>query len=190
MLKVQGCSSDNGQVRTNLVGGKMQARDLYNEDVQKVIQKTVWNFVKFYKGTRHLDELFSEAHYAFMECVESYDKEKGSKFTTWVYVNVWNRMQRFRIDRINTLKKQKGCDLEKLAMPERFNIAMFMDKLSNDAATAVTIALNPTTKMMEEITKHRIQMLAHRTCVQIELAKMGWEPKRIHSAFKEVKEVL
>lgn len=168
----------------------MQAADLYNEDVKKVIQKTVWNFVKFYKGTRHLDELFSEAHYAFMECVESYNKDKNTKFTTWVYVNVWNRMQRYRTDRVRFLRQQKGYDLEEIPMPEKFDIAKFMDKLSNDAATAVTIALNPTTGMMKEIELHRSEVVALRTCVQIELAKMGWDSKRIRSAFQEVREVL
>lgn len=167
----------------------MTAGELYSEDVRKIIQKTVWNFVKFYRETRHLDELFSEANYAFMECVESFNKDKDTKFTTWLYVSAWNRMQEFRRQTIQQHFREE-YNLEEIAERDHFDIAKFMDKLSKDAAIAVTIALNPTSKMMKEIEKHRSQIVAHRTCVQMELHKLGWDSKRIRSAFKEVREVL
>lgn len=167
----------------------MTAGEMYSENVRKIIQATVWNFVRFYKETRHLDELFSEANYAFMECLESFDEKRKTKFTTWVYVNAWNRMQRFRQSTINPYYK-KGYNLEDIADRDRFDIVKFMDNLSKDAATAVTIALNPTSKMMKEIEKHRSQIVAHRMCVQVELHKLGWSSKRIQSTFQEVREIL
>lgn len=167
--------------------------ETYN-DVQNLINKTVWDFCKMYGGD--FEEWKAEANLTFVQTYNNHKENKG-RFSTWLCFCIWNNL----LDYTRTLYKQspkitKNKDttitLESLEDKKKYSFSSLelLDGLQEDTKTLIFLIWNPP-KGLKDI---KIKNGKHPCHVQIVLknylSKSGWTGRRIRESFEEITRIL
>lgn len=162
--------------------GEIDAEQAY-EKLKGLIYRLVHNFHRQFGGD--FDEMVSEANWIFLKAVRDYDPNRGAQLITYVYTKVYWGLR-------DTLKKRDGylggdhhfrkkhLTMDRLSISDRTSIGERLNRLSEEAAAVVNIALfirgsSPTAKR-----RHLIEILR----------EYGWAAEEILDCFNEIKEAL
>lgn len=156
-------------------------------DVSRLVNKLAWNYVKTHGGD--FDEVLAQANEAYVMAAASYVPEK-SRFTTWVYQQVW-----FRLRKIRRGRSVRTVELTEEALEQREAktnwLECLMAEISDDARTVVRVLVESPTDVLKALfgarpcgVKARKKLLRHMR------REHGWSIARVLSAFSEIKEAL
>jgi hypothetical protein len=138
------------------------------------------------------DELFSQSNLYFMLAAETYNDQLSKKFSTWLYVQVWNRLMN---ENIRAIRKQRELVLlrtESSHIPADskesadFKELHWSGELSRDAQCLFRLVRSGGMDV-EMLTRHRANGL--RKMFRF-LRAHGWSRKRINLCFKNMKRIV
>ncbi|KKN88410.1 hypothetical protein LCGC14_0249730 [marine sediment metagenome] len=153
------------------------------ESVEKMIYKLVTNFWQRYGGD--YDDLLSAANwvYIIIICQDKYDPNRHTKFSTFLYRCIYNRLLDIELKNRRRKKREMTVDNQfwNAVIPKSAAIYDFRQ----DAETVVRMLL----------ISHRttLQKKSRRECKKILrwiLDGEGWTAKQITDTFKEIGRVL
>ena len=135
------------------------------------------------------DEVLSECYYAFVDACQYHDPTK-SRFETWL-------ISRMRFQIMRFIEKQGRLSLREVSFTDYGLVDPVDDRellhrhvLSDDAITAIALALKPPEPVLNECLrlggekKHLCAALRHH------FHKHGWSCGRVRKTFLEVREAL
>lgn len=156
--------------------------------VERMIQKLVWQQSK--RCRIDYDELLAEANLGYVEACQSYKPNKG-RFPAWAYWCIRGRLQNVNRTKSDRTFAKHETLLDDRDNVDRFSLRSLLFEISEDAATAVRLALEcplDILQMMRE--KDSEGVTIKRNALRRFLADLGWSAKKIANVFAEVKEAL
>jgi DNA-directed RNA polymerase specialized sigma24 family protein len=175
---------------------RLELDDNYR-DCKAILYHTVIRFKRRYGGD--LDDLVSEANEAFLRACYSWREEGGASLKTWVRSKVWHALLKARRKqaRRHRLLPTVGAAerlLAGLPQPRAFDLPGLLRELSEGAAEAARLAVEPPLDVLLAARRHgrgkRLHAGARRQAVREYLAELGWSVRRINAAFREIREAL
>lgn len=162
-----------------------------HKDCGDRVEKTVARFCKRYKTTDY-DEALSAAGELFVVAYDTYDPDRGMKFTTWLYYKIWKGLleeQRTRIGRENRRNVKHDGDVFEIraASPSGFRFSDFAVSLS-ESARAVAEVLVSDGAWQNHLTPSRIQS-SHFVRIALKRHFKGTKVD-CEAAFAEIEEAL
>ena len=174
----------------------MDAEKLFYE-VENLLKYLSHRFIKRFGGD--FDEVLSEANLGFVQAFQTFNPDKGAKFSTWVHLKVWRKLQEIyrsqkRLQNLefttNTEELWQGANLKRLdtqnwricwdKIPERIKPL----DLSEDANTIIRLVLQSPKEFFGSGKKPK--KLLRRTLT----TKFGWSPARIFQSFLEIQNAI
>ena len=145
-------------------------------------RKAAWDWYK-HSGA-DLDEMLSEAYLALCESVETYDKTKGTKLSTWATVCIKYKLQTFlskqQKENNNVSLQEENYDIEYIEMNPFFEL---VDEMSPACKEISQIILS---EPQEYAGKPKLA----RGRLYKKLRNLGWSWGGIWKSFKEMKNTL
>ncbi len=170
---------------------------LYKE-LQGYINAVVWEHIKSYGGD--FEELKSQANVIFINAVNAYNSNRGTKLSTWITFKIkTGLLDNLRSESKNVLKIATKIDdvfVNTYSVADKMLPLMeFIDEISVDACIALQVFFDIPKDTALKIRKRckgkqnrfdRVQA-ALRNCVCNRLRQKGWTPQRMSRAFEELK---
>lgn len=166
--------------------------DMYSNNV-KLLQARA---IKFSTITGiPFEEMRSEANVAFMKAAHAYDKTKGNKFITPLYVVVDNHLKTFTKLWTKQLKANHTEDGEMPDIPCDNNLAWRvvelqrkLKTLSLEAQGVAHVALSCSDELANYMRVNGYRTLKTALCGY--LKGLSWEDKKINKAFEELERAM
>lgn len=162
------------------------------KDVNDLLWRIVWRFYTCYgEADGTLDELFSEACFAFVKAYDTYDPSKGA-FTTHVYWKVTSHLKTNRRRASRRKPKPLNEDIEQSSKTWRH----IFNEISEDALAVVNLVTDTPLglKVILEQEQRNLTRAGKRICTRFTLREylsgLGWQSPRIDAAFQEIQEAL
>lgn len=164
-----------------------------NEEFRKVEPMLKWashNFIKKYGGD--YDDMFSEAQWFFLKAANTYDPNKGTKFSTWVWNNVRSGFTDF------LRKRSRRPQVALVADPvsphsEPFPLWELLEGISDGAKEIVSLFYNPPSDVsfdVNERTKGKLEHEKWDVAITEFLKDTGWSAYEIVKSYDEIRKVL
>lgn len=126
--------------------------------VEKMLYKLAW---KVQSPMLQFEEARSEAYLAFMKCCETFDPDRGMKFSSWCHYKVQRHLKSFITKRMKD--RHVFCDeMETVAgaAPEnRRELLLALDDLSGDAKDLISLLIETPQEILEELPMTPAQLL-------------------------------
>lgn len=151
------------------------------QDVEKLIYHTVNQFLRHYPGGDK-EEMIREANYAFLDAYDSFDENRGTKFTTWLVRKIEYALKTLRRE---DAKRWNRCTaVASNDMPEQLFAVTDFDPdlwdLSEDANELIHAALDAPVHERGDA-----EVLMALFC-----ENKGWGWDRLANTWKEVQEAV
>ncbi len=165
------------------------------QDVEKLICKTVWEFIESYGGD--FQELQAEANFTFVKSYQSHQPSR-SKFPTWLRNNIWYTLLNFKKGFMYPIRHNKKIEYVPFIHPESsFHekdenwLTDLMDELGNDAIEIVNLFLDIPESVQEAAmdaggSGDKIRSNMRRYAKE----NLGWTARRVRETFSEIKEAV
>jgi len=163
-------------------------------DVEMLVHSVTHSFLRQKKiSESEYEEWHGEASMAFTRAHDSFDRRRGSRFTTWLWHCIWNALS-------DKLRREAGhwncvCLSERMSDSmttkeehEHFETGLRFDlcSLSQDAKAVVEIVLGTFGQTDEKEAKpEEIRLTIYEL-----LSNMGWSARRIVESFHEIRVAL
>jgi len=154
------------------------------EDVEPLIRSTVRRFVRRYGGS--FDQCMEHASLIYVKAYRRFDPSQA-KFSTYLVNAIWYELLEVR--RRYACKHRDttfvDADIDILAAPARFDLAAFIEELSDDARQVVKIVFETAWQFEPspyEIRRHIVAYLSQPA--------IGWTSKHIKRTFAEIRDAL
>jgi DNA-directed RNA polymerase specialized sigma24 family protein len=156
------------------------------QDIQKLIYKTIWKFLKTHEGD--FDEMASVANFTFMRAYLSHDESRAS-FVTWFHIKMNKAF--LELWRGNCRRALFNLPLEESTTTPGRPFIELLSELSHDAQTIVELLLELPESLQEDILKKGTHTLHVKPALRSYLKTFfGWNEKHIIETFREIAEVI
>ena len=166
-----------------------QINKLYEEH-KKIIYKKARSF---HKTTGHgLEDLVSEGNVLFMRAIQTYDKRKKIKFSTWLWKILTNGLITYTT---KTDIPNQDPELELLDCREQWNPSaclIFKEKIENlseEAKEVVGILLSCPGELLE-LSGIEAPKIVRGKLKRYLKEESNWTWEKIYNSFREIREVL
>lgn len=150
------------------------------DSIADLVKKLVWKFVKKYGGD--FDEWLSDANYAAVQAINTYDESRGAKLSTWVYNSVYFDLLTVAQNRIKQSKRNDvRLDFEPLTTDAVSRLSALMTEISEDAQMLLSC-------FFESDTRQRPTTV--RKSIRVYLQSQGWNAHRMTKVLDEVRSAL
>lgn len=164
------------------------------EDVERLICKTVWDFIRRYGGD--FDELLSEANIGFLKAYDAFDSTKG-QFSTLLVVTIWRRLcHTFEIKDRERHRGGVSLDSETkngplsttiaAKQPRRFSLDEFTEGFADDAKYVLNMILNAPSDFEMIVNSKGGEARNWRSSLKSHLYDIGWTATRIAETFQDI----
>lgn len=179
--------------------------ETYN-DVEKLIYHICYLFQRRNGGD--FEELVSEANLTYMKVYESWEPDKGSKFSTYLATCIYRRLldvasYEWRRNCIRTGVTSESSDAHHstcFAVPidgidlkddyQEFNEDSLFEGFSSDARLVINLVLDAPKDLLDTVRSKGGEIRNWRSTIKEFLSDMGWTAKQITESFNEVRSVL
>lgn len=168
------------------------------QEMRRVVGNTVHKFIQKYGEGKDRADIESDAWLGYCQAYLSYDPEKTKAFSTWVVIKAWHAMLTgYRTRTIRWMKWSKTASIHKFddnlpCNKERFNLADFLQGLSQEAQDVVMLAVAPCLDIKHNMVARGKSNSAPSLRIAIKqfLQEIGWTADKIAECFEEVREAL
>lgn len=142
----------------------------------------------------NLDEIESDANFAFMRACRTFDPSKGFRFSTWL----WHQLRYGLIGTSQAAAKEgsrphsdEDPDTVEAGEPG-FDLGRLQFEVSEDAALILGLVASPPPDLRMDVRENdkRLTPLAWKKALTEYLKDIGWAGHRITESFAEIKEAL
>jgi hypothetical protein len=157
---------------------KRRDKDKNFQKHKRMIYKIAWNW---FKEGEEFEEMLSIGYECWVDTYTEFDKERGTKFSTFFWIRANQAVIRYKRKAIREHEKTKALAeytmTAQLPISDPENLVIFADtieKLSDDAKSIVRAVLSIDGP-------HNLKAIRNR------FRKKGWQFKRINGAIGELK---
>lgn len=158
------------------------------DDIGRLVYACVQQFIKRHNGRWDREELVSVAHVWYMRAVTTYRMGAGTKFSTWVRINVWYGLQ---IHTKQIMHRSKtillGLDGDRETTRPSFS-QNFLSDLS-DTTKCVWQVIQTLPDELSQILRYQTPRARQRV-LSAYLLGLGYSSNVIAQAFSELREAL
>jgi len=118
--------------------------------VEKMLYRLAW---RISPNQQSFEDAAAEAKVAYMKACQTYDPQRGTKFSTWCYFKVWRHLQGFSQKRAQdrlVLTEMKE-ELVGAAPANRKVFLEMIDDLSSDAKELISLLVDSPPEILEEV---------------------------------------
>ncbi len=159
-------------------------------DVSGLINKLAWGAVRKHGGC--WDDYVSAGNEAFVLAYDTFDPDKGTVFSTWLWWKIRHAISRAAVRTVleqHTVNTGLDIDLDALPRRERFDLRRFTCELSTDAQQVIGMAFEAAEDISEAM-HHEDAGSVVRGGLQHRLRNLGWTVARILESFSEIRRAL
>jgi len=168
---------------------KNAAAETYN-DMQLLINKTVWNFYNNYGGS--FEEWKAEANLTFVHVFGKHKKSKG-QFSTWLYFCIWKSLLTYA----NILSEQepKAVSIDNIGEIEdrrndSFSPLELLEEVQEDTKFLINLIWNPPSQLKKIKTKSGPHPCHKQVVLRNYLLDLGWTGRRVRESFEEITRII
>jgi RNA polymerase sigma factor (sigma-70 family) len=181
----------NLQTKTDMKGVIMTGvlrRNVLEEsyiDYKDLVYKMAWKFWNTCGGD--FDDLVQEANQIFILAMDSYDPTKGTKFSTWLYINLRGGLLDYLKERNNRPQVQydeKYHDIKK--HNGNGKLVDFIDELGTNTREIIALILDPPPMLTKTALKKQKPKINKRILYNFLRDCWGWDIPQILAVFKEI----
>lgn len=163
-------------------------------DVAKLLCQLVHRFRARYGqfADWDVDEMLADANAIYAQCCNEYDPTRGTTFPGFLYCRCWTALFTVYRRRAWEHKRRHALPPDVTVRTPAWDRETFLDRLSADAQTAVTLVLEPPPPVADAVAA-RGGKETRRTllgAVRSYLRELGWCSARILESFREIREAL
>lgn len=173
----------------------MDPIDVTYHDVEKLVHSLLHKYHRKHGGD--YNSLLSEAALWFMNAYATFDRNKKTSFSTWVFIKVSMGLRTLTRQQIRLSKKEEGLirlDINLLppkSKKSNFHLGRFYQSLSKDAKSVVRLVIaTPLDIKGDLLIRGRETPHTWRLAIWKYLKLIGWKKERIRAAFSEIQTIL
>ena len=171
-------------------------------DYEKLVYHTVHGFVRKYGGDT--EEMISEANLIFLNAVDKFDHERGTKFSTYLVRSIHNRLYNVRKAELAHARRynSENGDLPMAAtIPARPDSGFYgLHDLTEDAKTVLGLIIDTPAEILAAVSPlpelsggrlpYKAKINRWRTALRGYLLWRDWAAERIDESFGEIEGAL
>ena len=146
---------------------------------QNLLRKIAWSYAK--RSRVEFEDLLQEANLAYLEAIRTHQQEKGMLST-----HIWHCVHNHLINYLKSESKYLCENVEEHDISESYSENIF-DRMTKEAAEVVRIIIDAPWELIgmfkdKENPPKKVKTEARNRIADM-LSDMGWEEKKIESAF-------